>query len=79
MILRRNNLSLLTVQQLSQVEPAFSENSLRFHVFHATPRIKKNGELVPPNGLESAITRIGRKVLIDRDRFINWVEERDNK
>ena len=67
--------NLLTVKQLSEVEP-FSENSLRFHIFHSVPRADKNGEVAPANGLGDAIFRIGRKVLIDRAKFINWVISR---
>ena len=65
---------LLTVKQTSKEHPAFSESSIRFHVFNAEPRLNSRGERIPDNGLASAIIRIGRKVLIDEDRFLKWVE-----
>ena len=66
--------TLLSVKQLSELLPAFTENSLRFHIFNAEPRINSQGDTVPGNGLASAIIRVGRKVLVDRDRFIEWIE-----
>ena len=66
--------TLLSVKQLSELLPAFTENSLRFHIFNAKPRINSQGDTVPGNGLASAIIRIGRKVLVDRDKFIEWIE-----
>jgi hypothetical protein len=66
--------TLLSVKQLSELLPAFTENSLRFHIFNAEPRINSQGDTVPGNGLASAIIRIGRKVLVDRDKFFEWIE-----
>jgi hypothetical protein len=66
--------TLLSVKQLSELLPAFTENSLRFHIFNAEPRINSQGDIVPENGLASAIIRVGRKVLVDRDKFIEWIE-----
>lgn len=55
---------LISVGQFPQFHPAFSESSLRWWIF-------KSAE----NGLASsgAIVRIGRKVLIDEAKFIEWV------
>ena len=54
---------LRTLRQLAAANPAFSEASLRWHVFNASK-----------NGLDRAIVRIGRKVLIDEAEFSNWLE-----
>lgn len=54
--------NLLTVKQFSQKHPAFSEASLRYHIFH-----EKN------NGLSPAILRVGRKILISEDDFFEWI------
>jgi hypothetical protein len=53
----------LTVRQLSQRHKAFSESSLRYHIFHEKQ-----------NGLSSAIRRVGRKILIREDGFLAWLE-----
>ena len=52
-----------TVAQLSQCEKAFSPSALRALIFNA-----RN------NGLEPAIRRLGRKVLIDVAEFRSWVD-----
>ena len=50
--------------------------ALRHLIFLAKSRRASNGDLISGNGLEEvgAIIRIGRKVLIDLDRFGDWVE-----
>lgn len=55
--------NLLTVKQFSQKHPAFSEASLRYHIFNEQQ-----------NGLSKAILRLGRKILIKEDAFFEWVE-----
>ena len=57
---------LRTIHQFCEENPAFTENSLRWHVFNANK-----------NGLNqySALKRLGRRVLIDTDRFFLWLEE----
>ena len=54
----------LTVKQLSTKCPAFSEASLRYHIFNART-----------NGLEKAIFRIGKKILFNEALFLSWIEE----
>ena len=60
--------NLLTVKQFSQKYPAFSEASLRYHIFHENQ-----------NGLSKAIVRIGRKILIKEETFFDWVENQGGK
>lgn len=55
--------NLFTVKQFSQKNPAFSEASLRYHIFHEET-----------NGLSSALVRVGRKILIKEDAFFDWIE-----
>lgn len=55
--------NLLTVKQFAQKHPAFSESSLRYHIFHEES-----------NGLSPAIIRVGRKILIKESAFFSWVE-----
>ena len=70
-----NVLGLGTVQQTSERFPAFSQSSLRFLIFNAEPRLSSRNETIPGNGLAPAIIRIGRKVLIDQDKFLDWIED----
>ncbi|MBK9586519.1 MAG: hypothetical protein KA176_01270 [Alphaproteobacteria bacterium] len=53
----------LTVKQVAQKHPAFSEASIRFHIFHEKT-----------NGLARAIRRVGRKILINEAQFLEWIE-----
>jgi hypothetical protein len=56
---------LRTIKQLAQENPAFTEASLRWLVFNARQ-----------NGLDTAIVRIGRRVLIDAHKLDVWLEVR---
>jgi len=56
-------MSFLTVRQVSDKYPAFSENSLRWIIF--------NSKL---NGATAFIRKVGRKVLIDDDGFVSWID-----
>ena len=53
----------LTVKQTSETFLAFSEASLRYHLFHRNE-----------NGFADCIVKVGRKILIKRDAFIQWIE-----
>lgn len=63
-----------TVEQFAEVHPVFTASALRNLIFKAEPRKSSLGE-IPGNGLieAGAILRVGRKVLIDEDRFFAWV------
>lgn len=65
--------NLQTVKQFSAEHPAWSPAALRNLIFNAKPRQSSRGE-IPGNGLSPAIVRVGGKVLIDADRFFDWVE-----
>ena len=58
--------NLLTVKQFSQKHPAFSEASLRYHIFHEES-----------NGISSALVRLGRKILIKEEAFFGWIESKE--
>jgi hypothetical protein len=69
--------SLLTVRQFSERYPAFSQASLRWLIFQSTPRyrtIAGKRHLLPGNGLNSALVRLGRRVLLDEARFFDWMD-----
>lgn len=57
--------SLRTVKQVPVDRPAFTPGGLRWLIFNAEE-----------NGFDSAIVRVGGRVLIDLDRFDEWLEER---
>lgn len=54
-----------SVSQFSEKHPAFTVGSLRALIFNAST-----------NGLTQslAIVRVGRKVLINEDKFFGWLE-----
>lgn len=55
---------LFTVKQFAEKNPAFSIGGLRWQIFNeGNNGLKESG----------AIIRIGRKVLIDTDRYFDWV------
>ena len=68
--------SLLTVKLFSKKHPAFSEAGLRYYIFNAKARKNSRGETIAGNGLAKAgaIVRIGRKLLIDEQRFFTWLD-----
>lgn len=55
---------LRTVRQLCAEHPACTPGGLRWLLFHRQT-----------NGLERAVRKVGRRVLIDVDRFFVWVDE----
>jgi hypothetical protein len=59
----------VTVKQIA-ADPSFCFTipMLRYYVLHAHK-----------NGLAKAIRKIGRKILIRRDLFIEWLEMQSNK
>ncbi len=64
---------LLSVRQFSDKHPAFSQGSLRNLIFLAEDRNTSKG-VIHGNGLDVALVRIGRKLLIDEVRFFQWIE-----
>lgn len=65
---------LCTVRQFSEKHPAFSNGALRNLIFLASERHTSKGN-IPGNGLDVALVRIGRKLLIDEARFFQWIEK----
>ena len=57
--------NFLTVKQFAEKHPAFSIGSLRDLIFHSQF-----------NGMDEykVICRVGAKILINEDRFFEWVE-----
>ena len=64
--------SLLTVRQVAERYPAFSEAAIRWALYCAkAPQGTRAHEIYA--GLRPAVVRVGRRVLIDEPRFVNWV------
>jgi hypothetical protein len=57
--------TLLTVKQFSEKHPAFTHGSIRALIFNESS-----------NGLAKAgaIVRIGRRVLVDEEKFFGWAK-----
>lgn len=70
-----SNRNYSTVKLFEKAYPSFTEPALRNLIFKSEPRISING-IVPGNGLIEcgAIVRIGRKVLINEEKFFVWIE-----
>lgn len=64
---------LLTIRQFSDKHPGFPQGSLRNLIFLAENRKTSKGT-IKGNGLNSALVRIGRKLLIDEAKFFQWVD-----
>ena len=69
--------TLLTVKQFSDKHAAFPQGSLRNLIFLAESRMTSKGT-IKGNGLDVALVRIGRKLLIDEIRFFQWIEEQQD-
>ena len=65
--------TLLTVRQFAEKHPAFQQGSLRNLIFLAESRNTSKGK-IDGNGLDVALVRIGRKLLIDEAKFFNWID-----
>ncbi len=53
----------VTIRQLTTSNPAFTEGGIRALIFRSKS-----------NGFDSCIRRIGRKILISKSAFSQWVE-----
>lgn len=74
-----NTLRAVSVKQMAALPPykgIFTESALRALIHKSEPGYNSRGKIMPGNGLleAGAIIRIGRRVLIDLDRFDSWVE-----
>ncbi len=53
---------------------------LRQWIVNASPKVAMQGRWVPGIGLDEALVRVGRKVLIDEEIFLRWLEkDRDQR
>jgi hypothetical protein len=64
----------LTVKQFAAKHPAYTEGALRNLLYRSEPTRSSRG-IIPGNGMDIAVVRQGRKVLIDEGRFFDWLRE----
>ncbi|HQW58456.1 MAG TPA: hypothetical protein PK583_05835 [Gammaproteobacteria bacterium] len=64
--------TLLTVRQFADKHSAFSQGALRNLIFLSENRKTSRGT-IQGNGLNIALVRIGRKLLIDEAKFFLWI------
>ena len=60
--------TLLTVQQFCEKHRAFTPGGLRWLLFHRHT-----------NGLEQAVVRLGRRLLLDEAAFFVWLQAQDQE
>lgn len=70
--------ALFTVRQFSEKHSAFSQASLRNYIFLSTDRKTSRG-IISGNGLDKALVRIGRKILINEAKFFIWLDKQNNQ
>lgn len=58
----------VTIRQLTTSNPAFTEGGIRALIFRAKS-----------NGFDSCIRRIGRKILISKSAFSDWIEAQNGE
>lgn len=68
---------LFSVRRFSEKHPEFSQSSLRGLIDKARERFSSRGT-IPSNGLEMALVRVGRRVLIDEEAFFRWLALQNN-
>lgn len=66
--------ALFTVRQFADKHQAFTQGAIRNLVFLSENRNTSKG-IIKGNGLDVALVRIGRKLLIDEAKFFHWIDE----
>lgn len=67
--------NLSTVARFSERYPAWTQPAVRGLILNSEDRQNSRGERIPGNGLAEAgaIVRVGRRVLIDEEKFFEWI------
>lgn len=69
--------TLLSVTQFASKHPAFSENALRALIYASKPRKRSASKSglpdIPGNGMAGSIIKLGRRILLDEQAFLEWV------
>lgn len=74
--------ALFTVERFAEKHHTWAtQAAIRNHILNARDRFNSKGERIRGNGLaeSGAIVRIGRRVLIDEEKFFAWLASRQQK
>ena len=68
---------LFTVKQFYERRLAWTAAAIRSLILNAEDRLNSRGERIPGNGLGAAgaVVRVSRRVLIDEERFFQWIAQ----
>ncbi len=47
-------------------------------IFNAQPRVTRKAT-IPGNGFDACMVRMGRKILIDEEKFFAWLDKQNDK
>lgn len=74
---KRQPLKVVPLTQVPEVSGYewLTPSMLRHWVFQSRGKMAADGTIVGGNGFEFCLLRIGRKILIDLDRFDEWISE----
>ena len=64
--------TLHTVKSFTEAHPAFTVPAMRSLIFRSIDRKSSRGT-IKGNGLKDAVIAVGRKMLIDETKFLEWV------
>lgn len=70
---------LRTVRQLHERYPCWTEAAIRDLILNSRDRFNSKGQKISGNGFDRAIVRVGRKVLIDEQVFVEIISEQSKR
>lgn len=70
--------NLLTIKLFCKNHPSWTEGAIRNLIFFSKERHTSKGKL-PGNGFDVALLRVGRKILIDEDKFFAWIKSQNKQ
>jgi hypothetical protein len=68
--------NLLTINQFVAKHQAFTAPAIRNYIFKSSSVVTSKGT-APGNGFDSCIKRIGRKILLDENKFFQWIDNQN--
>ncbi len=64
---------LIPVTEWNQHHEWPPQGGLRHLIFHTKDRKNSSGQTTQRNGLDVALVRVGRRILIDEAKFFKWL------
>jgi hypothetical protein len=74
--------AFFTLQQIAERHPAFTERTLRHWIYNSRPRpasICGRRVLIPGNGFERVMVKIGNRIYINEPALLEWIEWSDGR